>query len=77
MAEPQSGAPQVVRREDQARESNDRIARSARRMHFVARVPFLCECEHPQCRELVQLSLEEYQQVRRERVPLTAPGHDV
>jgi hypothetical protein len=53
------------------RESNDQIARTAARLHFVARVPFLCECDDPQCHELVQLSLGDYERARREARPIT------
>jgi hypothetical protein len=40
------------------------------------RVPYLCECEDPACRELVRLSAAEYRSARlSERHFLLADGH--
>ena len=48
------------------RSANERMERAARSHHFDAtqRVPFLCECADPQCREIVMLSLVDYEAVR-------------
>ena len=48
------------------RNANDEICRSADRLGISALIPFICECDDPECRELVQLSLEEYGDVRRD-----------
>lgn len=40
------------------------------------RVPFICECADPTCRELVHLSMEEYGAIREDpRLFLNVPGH--
>jgi hypothetical protein len=57
---------------------NDRVADKAERLRFVSRVPMLCECGSPTCRELVMVSLEEFRQLRlNPDNALTAPGHDL
>lgn len=61
-----------------ARAANDRIAEQAARMHFVSRVPMVCECSRPGCRKLMMISLEAYQEIRNNPDDfLTAPGHEV
>jgi hypothetical protein len=58
--------------------ANDRIADKAQRLHFVSRVPLLCECSGPGCRGLLMISLDDYRQVRRQPDSfLTAPGHEI
>lgn len=62
----------------EARGANDRIARKAEQFRFVSRVPMLCECNAPDCRTLVMVSLDEYQAIREKPDSfLTAPGHHV
>lgn len=48
------------------RSANERIGRAARSHHFEPsqRVPFICECADPSCRELVLISLVDYEAVR-------------
>jgi hypothetical protein len=48
------------------RSANERIQRAARSHHFEASqgVPFICECADPNCREIVMLSLLDYEAVR-------------
>jgi len=58
---------------ERAREANDRLANKAARLHFVAPVPFLCECGDPSCTDLVLLTIEDYHAAKSE--PITAPGH--
>jgi hypothetical protein len=63
-----------VRAEDEAeraadeatvREANERIRAAQRELRPPAeRLPFLCECEEPSCREPILLSTEEYELVR-------------
>jgi hypothetical protein len=61
-----------------ARAANERIAQRAARLRFAARVPLLCECADPSCRELIRLDLEEYRRIRAEPSRyVTAAGHDV
>lgn len=61
-----------------ARAGNDRLAEQAGRLHFVSRVPMLCECSDPGCRTVVMIDLGEYHEVRRDPANvITAPGHEV
>jgi hypothetical protein len=48
------------------RNANERMQRLARSYRFDAaqRVPFLCECGDPSCREIVMLSPADYEAVR-------------
>jgi hypothetical protein len=61
------------------RDANERIERAAQSHRFEPdqRVPFICECADPRCRELVMLSLADYEAVRAyaERFFLAA-GHE-
>jgi hypothetical protein len=66
-----------VNRPERAREANERIARQATRLRFVAHVPFLCECSAEDCEEIVLLALEGYAAAREAGGHLTAPGHPV
>ena len=60
-----------------ARKANDRIARKAEQLHFVSRVPMLCECSTPGCHAIVMVSLDDYREIRlTDDSFLTAPGHD-
>ena len=56
-----------------ARTANDHLAKTAARLHFVSRVPFLCECDAPGCAEFVLLSVEDYHLAKVQAI--TAPGH--
>jgi hypothetical protein len=58
------------------RRANDRIAMKAERLHFVSRVPMMCECDEPGCRAIVMIGLDDYREIRRysDHV-LTARGH--
>jgi hypothetical protein len=49
------------------RYSNERLRRTAAHIRFEPsdRVPFLCECADRDCFEVVMLSLEEYDRLRR------------
>jgi hypothetical protein len=49
------------------REANERIRDARQRLDPPAeRVPFLCECDEPSCREPIRLTAEEYERVRRD-----------
>ena len=58
-------------------EANDRIASKARRLHFTARIPFLCECDDPHCRDLVMLLADEFEVLRDDAGTVLAAGHAV
>ena len=59
------------------REANERIELTADKMGLVGLVPFICECAQTECVEIVRLSIEDYEEVRRHpRLFFTAPGHE-
>ncbi len=63
---------------EQFRASNQRIAEQALLLHFVSRVPFICECSDPGCREFVLLPPGDYETARRGGTAyVTLPGHSV
>jgi hypothetical protein len=65
-----------VRRPEEIRAGNERIAERAKQLRFVSRVPMLCECDDPACNQIVLIRLDAYEQVRRDRRRyLTAPDH--
>jgi hypothetical protein len=60
------------------RNANDRIADLAREHGWRFPVPFLCECSEQRCFARIELTLEEYEQVRAHpQRYLTLPGHKV
>jgi hypothetical protein len=67
-----------MRAENVFRSANDRIAEKGGELGWQFRVPFLCECSDPHCFTRIELTLEEFAQVRShsERY-LTVPGHEV
>lgn len=60
---------------DDTREANDRIAAAAKRLHFVSRIPFICECSDTTCRAPVPLYEREYAECRRAQTPIVLSGH--
>jgi hypothetical protein len=61
-----------------ARKANDRIAQKAEQLHFVSRVPMLCECSAPDCRTIVMVALEDYYEIRlKDDGFVIAPGHEL
>jgi len=65
-----------VTRPHEARKSNERIAEQADRFHFVSRVPMLCECSDPACRQIFLIKLERYREIC-DGGYLTAPEHEL
>jgi hypothetical protein len=58
------------------RDANERI-RAVAEEHALDRVPFICECADPSCRELIMLTLAEYREVRADpHLFVNAVGHD-
>jgi hypothetical protein len=51
--------------EDVFRGANEAIAQKARELGWHSPVPFLCECSDRQCWSRVDLTVEEYEDVRR------------
>jgi len=60
---------------DDTREANERIAEAAKRLHFVSRAPFICECSDPSCRAPVLLHEQDYAEHRRTGIPIVHPDH--
>jgi hypothetical protein len=67
--------PEFVRRTASVRASNDHIAMRAEALHFTSRVPLLCECDDPRCRELVLVSLDDFRRLRLTGEALVTPEH--
>lgn len=64
--------------EEAFRSANDRIAEKGRELGWRFPVPFLCECSERRCFARVELTLDEYEQVRSHpQRYLTLPGHQV
>lgn len=60
------------------RDANEGIRRVAESLGMPALVPFICECAKPTCKQLVQLSLQEYSEVRSDPTFfVNLPGHEV
>ena len=71
-------AERVGRNDAIFREANERIRDSAEAEAMTEEIPFLCECAEESCTEIVPLSQEQYEDVRRDSTHfLNAPGHEV
>ena len=67
-----------MRVEDIFRRANDRIAEKAGELRWRFPVPFMCECSDLHCFSRVELTLEEYTELRSHpQRYLTAPGDAV
>lgn len=72
-------AKKVAANESAFRDANERVRRAALSFRFEPDqgVPFLCECSNPACREIVMLSLEEYEEIRADSKRfLVLAGHE-
>ncbi len=59
------------------RQANEEIREVFEAEEIENRVPFICECADPACREIVQMSMKEYCAIREDpRVFLNVPGHE-
>ena len=71
-------AERIARSDATFRAANERVSDAAREFEMSEGVPFFCECADPTCHEIVQLSLEQYEEVRRNaRHFINVPGHQV
>ncbi len=69
-------AERVARNDAVFRAANERISDVAAEQEMQDGVPFLCECAEPTCKDIVTLSLREYEQIRADsRRFLNVPGH--
>jgi hypothetical protein len=67
-----------VQAEEVFRSANEHVAEKARELELLPPIPFLCECSDARCFTHIQLSLEEYDEVRSHpEAYVTAPGHEV
>src|SRR3954452_7164607 len=68
----------IARNDATFRSANESIAESAVEYEMRERIPFICECADPNCTQIIQLSLDEYEAVRKHsRHFLNVPGHQV
>ena len=77
------GDPELLRQERIARndatfrDANERI-RDKAEAHNVDPIPFICECADPSCTAIVQLTIEQYEEIRADpRHFLNVPGHEI
>ena len=71
-------AEQVARNDAIFRDANERIKSAAQHVGGPEHVPFICECADSRCREIVRLTLSEYEDVRTSPIRfLIALGHDL
>lgn len=69
-------AERIAQNQSRFREANEQIEAAADRMHLVGDIPFICECATSTCTEIVRMSLDDYEEVRRhERRFFVVPGH--
>jgi hypothetical protein len=55
---------QIARNDAIFREANERIGAAAQKLGQDDQVPFICECADAQCRDVVRLTLREYEDIR-------------
>ena len=66
----------VARNDALFREANEGIQQAATTYDVLEQIPFICECADENCRELLVLSMDEYEEIRgNPRHFLNAPGH--
>jgi len=66
----------VARNDALFREANEGIQQAATTYEVLEQIPFICECADENCRELLVLSMDEYEEIRgNPRHFLNAPGH--
>ena len=69
-------AERIARNDATSREAKA-IVTAARRLPEGERAPFICECAEPSCRDVVRLTLAEYESVRAHATRfVVVPGHD-
>ena len=70
-------ADRIARNDATFREANETIATAARRLAEGERAPFICECADPACRDVLRLTLADYEAARANSTHfVVAPGHD-
>jgi hypothetical protein len=67
----------IARNDAIFREANERIGETAEEYGAQGSIPFFCECADQNCREIVRLTLEQFQEVRSDpRHFVNIPGHE-
>ena len=70
-------AEQVARNDATYRAANERIKSAAEEYEATGPIPFICECADPECRDVLLLTMSEYQEIRANpRHFVNLPGHD-
>lgn len=71
------GVERIARNDAIFREANEGIGEAAEDRQVDMRIPFICECADPSCREIVPLKLDEYRQIRSDpRHFVNVSGHE-
>jgi len=74
---PEVTQARIALNEVRFRDSNEEIEATADELDLQGLVPFICECPVRSCVEIVRLTLDEYQAVRKHRARfVNAPGHE-
>jgi hypothetical protein len=72
------GVERIARNDAIFREANEQIRDFAATSGIETPLPFICECADPECREIVQLTSEEYRELRSDpRHFVNVEGHQV
>lgn len=77
MTVPEITQKRIALNEVKFRNSNEVIEATADELDLEGLVPFICECPLPDCKEIVRLTLDEYQDVRKHPARFfNGPGHE-
>jgi hypothetical protein len=68
----------IAENQSRFRHANEQIESAADHMRLVGPIPFVCECARDDCTLIVELTFDEYEEIRRfPRLFFTALGHEV
>lgn len=71
------GVERIARNDAIFREANEGIGDAAEEQPVDMRIPFICECADPSCREIIPLTLEDYTEIRSDpRHFVNVAGHE-
>jgi hypothetical protein len=71
-------AERIARNDAIFRKANEGISGVAEAAEFAQPIPFICECADPLCRDMVVMTLTDYQAIRQDPTTfLNVPGHQV
>lgn len=69
-------AERIARNDAIFRQANEGIGAAAVAAGIEDEIPFICECADPDCRELIQMKVTEYREIRQDaRRFWNVPGH--